>query len=238
MQEIQNNSVATLTESQSIAYSEIMRLRAIETSIGETYNAEDVIDSAVKPGFSKKFVILGFLFGIIVYLFIFFAYELVSNKISSVENAEELTDLKAIGTVCVNNQVQSGYKKMLVSNAVERLIIRKHPKVEAQTEKISCTLKALCKRKRLENLAVIDITSGNSRCSDLLADICSNVQENNIFIDIVVGRDDLSEEDILNVNNAVISVSSHTKEWELVEVRRICDLCEINLLGLIYFDII
>lgn len=220
-----NAAIAEFTPEQAAAYSTVTQLQSVVN--GADIAPETVIPEPAEPGISLKSTVLGFIAGILLYFFAFIVCMLFTEKIPSAGTAKKITRKRLLGE-CYQKAASSGLlSKLMHSQAVFDLRYRGKTNLEDQINEITHTLDAVSSREHIDSISVINTAENQNAFTNLIKAKAGSPLS-------VINWDDVNDEAVTDVSDAVISVSNDTPMKQLYSLVDLLDYYRINILGFIY----
>lgn len=232
------NAKNTMNDEQKAAYD------AIETILsgGLAEKEDNVVDASnnngvesAAPSWSKKYMVLGFMLGILLYGFVYTAILIMRGCICSAASIGIYTGLRLLGKVYYESDAK-GLSKLLHSKVVEKYHYKDEGDVDSQIDKTVEALNATCEHKEVRNLILLDLTDPKkpNKEKDIINSVIDKADKNEIIIKNIDVAVEPEEKNLLDVENAVIAVSLNTKISALDKIVSLCEEYDVNIMGSIY----
>lgn len=226
---IKTNKTA-MTEDQKAAYNLI---KSANTSLNV---AETAQNEPVKPSISKKNAIIGFVFGMIMYVICSFCFMASNNKIKSISEAELYSGERLLGELYYS-RAYHGMDKLFHSNLVNRILNRIPDDPEIKLDRIGKFIATVCDRDNISEVTLVAVDVNSETGTGYIEKLKEKLSENGIKAQLNCINPEIVEADFLDINNAVIIVhGNETREKELLRFTDICNNFSINRDGLVYFQ--
>ena len=228
-QSIKTNT-ALISGEQQTALKTIEQIKNKDIS-GSRSDAES---EAIKaPSFSKKYLILGAIAGIMLYSFVFAMRVLLRKRINSRKDVEKCATGRLLGEVyCPFEAKKLGF--LFKSKLVDSIRLRGKDDPNNQIEKAVASISALCQHINTKTVTMFTIIKREEGINSIINRIADALKQNNIESIITNVTEDITDNAVLTVDNAVCIIS---KEGRLQDVCKIDDLLEVydvKKLGNIY----
>lgn len=222
--------LAELGNQQIAAYNTVLHLQSIATAKDDAQTEADTT-VPVKPGISKRALLVGFGLGIIFYLFIFIIYTLLRDKVASSIIAKKLLHQRLIGECYSKKPDITVFQKLFHSTCVFNYRYRGKTDNREQVDSITQTLGAISAKEHISNISIINTSSDQDNLAD---SIIAKGKENSLSIGIIKDEDILKDSSLIDITDAVISVSNNTCVKQLNSLIDLLDYYRINVLGFIF----
>lgn len=254
LQSQQRAHIGTFNEDQKAAYEAIAEIRANVLNVGESMGNEisgDVNKSndnsgenkngeLVKPGFSIKFAVIGFILGTFVYVMLYIVWLVLSRRIDNAGAAQSYTSARLLGEYYYPAK-NGGLSALLHSRAVTKRRYTNKMDFSAQADRISEAIFASCTNKGIEEIALLqlfeDKSSENGASADaLVTEVSKNVKEAGIglIVDTILAFPAPDEKDLSDKKNAVFFVTDNTKTTVLDNTLSLCKDYGIGKIGTVF----
>lgn len=225
LKNIADNERNKLSGAQQAALDSINKIKAGEENLDsvETEAAEAEIPA---PSISKKYVLLGFVMGIVLYSLLYAVVLVLKGCVNTSGDAECITGTRSLGEMYYPGK-KSGIKGLLYSGAVGKLLFGGKIADEASMEKIASAVESVCHHNDISELALINMTGDISELVDAIS-------KKDLGVHVINACDSFNEESLVNEKAGVTVVCNSTKAADLGSVTRTCRDYDINMMGNIY----
>lgn len=183
------------------------------------------------PGFSKKYAVLGFVLGALVYAFIYLLIIIIRGRVNYASDAQCYTQSRLIGEVYEKTE-KKGLWKLLHSNLVNSYRYRNKMDADIQKHKASDMLEAVCRREGISDAVLINLSGEKNK--ELFGELAKKEVANGIKLkSIEVDEDEIGKR-LLSTSNVFFAVDSETKVSYLTKVAALCNDYNVNTLGSIF----
>lgn len=241
------NSINTLNSSidaakgklsieQQAAYESIIAIKQSSDTVQKA--ASDGNDSSTdlqKPGFSKKYAVLGFLLGAFLYAGIYVVMLILKKVVASASTAQSYTGTRLLGEVYqkVNHK---GLRWLLTSGMVARWRYKDKLDMDKQISSLAATVDAVCEHHGTDKLTMM-LTGVDDRFSDVIDRIvkaCSS-EGNKKSIELI-NADRMDEKTLGSVKNAAYVLCSKSKVDSLGSLMSLIKDYDVTTLGTVYLE--
>ena len=225
LKNIAENERNKLSEAQQVALDSINKNKAgvekYDSVVTEAAEAE-----IPAPSISKKYVLLGFVVGLVLYSLLYAVVLVLKGCVNTSEDAEGITGTRSLGELIYPGK-RTGIRRLLNSPIVEKILFGDKIANEASLEKIATNVESVCHHNDINELALVNMTGDISELVDAISkkDIC---------VHVINALDSFNEESIVNEKAGVTVVCNSTKAADLGSVARTCRDYDINMMGNIY----
>jgi len=231
---LQNNTKnmqTSLSDGQKAAIESISAVRAAEktaTTVGpEKTDAKDAEDS--KPRISKKYALLGFVLGAMMYAFIYLLTVIFKGRITNAGDAEYYTQSRLLGEVYTKEE-HKGIGALLHSAFVDKIRYKGRLDEEEQIRRLASALEVVCKHEGIDKVSVL----GFSEMDETGGKVIKAINDKGIKTAVT----DISKEEdgsyLLDIRDAVFMTDRSCKAEDLMKIGSMLDDCEVSRTGSIY----
>lgn len=232
---LQNNAKnmqANLSDEQKAAIEAITAIKTADkvssaVEIGDKGSAEAKEE---KPKISKKYALLGFVLGVMMYAFIYLIWVIMRGRINCPEDLEYYTQSRLLGEAYHQTE-HRGLEALLHSKLVDRYRYRDKLDEGAQLQKAASKLETLCKHagvKSTSMLCMSEMTEEKRRLVDA-------IKARDLDVHVTETQKQTSDEYLLSLKDALILAGRDIKAAELVTMASQLADYDVNLLGGIYY---
>lgn len=215
---------------------------AFETIVSLKSSADNATSSAkknkvpAKPGFSKKYILFGFLLGGFLYVIIYVMLILLSKRLSSSSLVEKLTGQRLVGEI-YRLKERHGLSALFTSPMIAKHRYGNKLNTEAQVSAIADVIDSVCIHNSVDSITLLTDGVCGRFSDDILriADRCRSGK--GIVREIsILNADPVNEKMLNDISNAFFAVSSDTMIAELNKLTSLCRDYNIRTLGSIYLE--
>lgn len=233
------NSESVLTEEQRAAVNTILDIRKErDEMVGEKGAGANLpFDEDTPPGWSKKYAMLGFVLGTLLYAFAYTMILLLRGCINSADGAKQYSQIRLLGEVYFDGKA-TGLRKLLYSKALEKSIYQDKIDVSKQISKITDSVVAICEHIGTDKIAIISIANdlhGNN-IEKINSAMTLKMREKGLEIIIVDALRDLEEKELLKFKDTIFIVNDKTKRTSLDHIMTLCKSFDITTLGMVFIS--
>ena len=235
LQNVQRGHIGTFTEEQSATYTDIKALKAeaaakaveMGSSMNEMSKGEKEL---IVPRFSKKYAMVGFIIGIMIYACLYVFWLIIGKRIDNAGIAEAYTGTRLLGKFFYQEKRKHGLSSLLHSKAVAKHRYGKEMDLETQAERIAEEINASCKNKNIDEIALLKLFE--SEVGDTLLATVTDKLMTSYEIICAVPMVDLNA--LANKEQAVFFVDSDTKTLTLDRNLCLCMDYNIETVGTVF----
>lgn len=230
---LQNNTMSmqsALSDGQKAAVESIIAIKSTEktTAMGtKKIGASDIENT--KPEVSKKYALLGFVLGVLVYAFIYFLIVIRRGCLLCADDASFYTEARLLGELYEQTKL-SGIKALFKSRFIEKYRYGNKLDTIKQIEKMRSSIEAVCKHEGLKELTVFD-QSAPEKMKDT---IIREIRNLGIKVTEISAGEDINEKELCDVDDAVFLTGNMTKVSALCGLTGLLRDYDIRTLGAIY----
>ena len=227
-------SAMSETENKAVEQVELIKKEDKEGA-DEGFNNNSVIseeEQETRPTFSKRYALLGFVFGVIMYSMVYMIIIIMRGSVASASDVQLYTGNRLLGEIYYNTE-SHGLNRLIHSVIVNRLRYRDRLDIDEQIDRIKDSMGAVCAHADAKELTVYDLTEhGDDTTSALL----NRAVDCGIKTNTVAVAKALDEKSFLDIENAVLVIDNGTKIDKIAKLRTLLIDYSINNLGTIYIE--
>lgn len=228
------NMEGSLSAEQKAAVESICSIKNTSDNLSEIdATADNSKEEPPKPGFRIKYIIFGFILGLLLYVGLYLGVLVFKGSVTSADTLAFYTDSRLLGEVYYSENV-SGIKKLLHSKLINKIRNRGNSSMTSQIDRVAARIGSVCNHLEINNVTILNMADSDDACDEILRKICAAIKEQNIIADIINASDEVNEKDLLPVNHAVMIIKRGTKLSKLWTLAELCRSYDINQLGNVY----
>lgn len=231
LQNYTKNMQTSLSDGQKAALETITTIKVAEKTASKVESdrkgAADTKNT--KPGFSKKYALLGFVLGVMLYAFIYLLIVIRRGCLLCAGDACLYTSSRLLGEFYEQTEM-TGIKALLKSRLVEKYRYGSRLDTMKQTEKMRSSIEAVCRHEGLKELTVFD-QSAPEKLKDM---IIREIKELGIKVTEISAGEDINERDLCDSADAIFLVSNMTKVSALCGLTELLKDYDIRSIGAIF----
>ena len=235
-----NNSIDTakgkLSAEQQAAYESIIAIKQSSDTIQKAASESNGSSTdRQKPGFSKKYAVLGFLLGAFLYAGIYVVMLILKKVVASASTAQSYTGTRLLGEV-YRKADHKGFRWLLASDMVAKWRYKDKLDADKQISALAATVDAVCTHHSTDKLTLLltGVDDGFSDVIDRIVKACSS-EGNKKSIDLI-NADNMNEKSLGSVKNAVYVLCSKSKVDSLGSLMSLVRDYDVTLLGTVYLE--
>ena len=231
LQNFIKNMQTSFSDGQKNALEAITAIKAAEknSSVLDSDKEEATDTDSTKPGFSKKYALLGFVLGVMMYAFIYLLMVIRRGCLICAGDASLYTSSRLLGELYEQTKL-TGIKALLKSRLVEKYRYGNRLDIMKQTEKMRSSIEAVCRHEGIKELTVFD----QSAPEKLKDTIIKEINDLGIKVTEISAGKDINENDLCDAANAVFLTGNTTKVSALCGLSDLLKDYDIRALGSIY----
>ena len=227
---ISDNERNKLSGAQQAALNSINEIKAAGDSLEAAADAAEAEASVPAPSVNKKYVMMGFVLGIVLYALIYAVLLVLRACVNTSSDAEKITGARSLGEVCYSGN-DKGLRKLLHSSAVQKRFYKEKLAENAALDRIATAAESVCRHNEISKIALIKMTDDVSALVDAISG-------KGIEVHVIEAENSFNEEDLVNEKDGVIAVGNNTRAADLSAVTRTCRDYDIDILGNIYIGVL
>ena len=233
---LQNNTKnmqTNLSDGQKAALEVITAIRTAEKNAPDTEAGKDKEETAEteisKPGFSKKYALLGLVLGVMMYAFVYLLIVIRRGCLLCAGDASLYTSSRLLGELYEQTEA-TGIKKLLKSPIVEKYRYGSRLDTQKQTDKMRSSVEAVCRHEGIKELTVFNVSAGDK----LKEAVISELKKLGIRVSELSAAEDINENDLCDIADAVILTGNTTRVSALCGLTGLLKDYDIKTLGSVY----
>ena len=235
-----NNSIdaakGKLSAEQQAAYESIVAIRQSSDTVQKAASeGNDSSTDLQKPGFSKKYAVLGFLLGAFLYAGIYVVMLILKKVVASASTAQSYTGTRLLGEI-YKKADRKGLQWLLTSDIVARWRYKDKLDADKQISALAATVDAVCAHHDTDKLTMIlsGVEDGFGDLVDRIVKACGS-EDNKISFDLI-NADKMDEKTLGSVKNAAYVLCSKSKADNLGSLMSLVRDYDVTLLGTVYLE--
>lgn len=235
---LQNNSKNMrnmLSEEQKEALDSITAINKESSQPIDSLQQKEPETENVKPVFSKKYALLGFVMGAMLYAFVYAVIMIVRGRISYACDAAHYTQARLLGEVYQKTK-HKGVYALLHSNFVNKYRYKGKMDSDLQIEKATDILEAVCKHGDVQDVKLYNMTRESNK--DVLRKVLKRASEKGVNIKLIEIEDDIDELNLLHSPHVVVAVEPETKVSKAINMAAIFNEYDVKPIGCVFIGTI
>ena len=228
------NTESSLSDVQKKAVTAITQIKEAE-KIAEisTSDTEAAQGEIAKPGYSKRYMAMGFVIGAFLYAGCYLLLVLLKRKVESADILESCTGSRLLGEV-YSPKKSTGIKALLHSDLVDKIRYRNKKDTNESIELITSTIESVCKHAAISEVAILSMVGPDPESISVRDAIVAEARNKGIIANLLDVADNLNENELLSIKNAIIIAEKNNTLSDLQRNVRLCNSYDINQLGCIF----
>ena len=230
------NSQQQIREGFSEAQTSLYNLRIQELETGGEEVSLTV--EPERPRLSKKVLVLGFVVGVLLYVFVYLVLSLFKNKIKTAKECEDTLDIRTLGELHTFHS--NGWRRIFVSKFFYRMKYHAYADIELQKNKIVDSMTAYVAKHPDAKMQFTSVAPLREREEAHIRDMIATLKKRGIEVDLYVGdirKDSSFHQNIAKANQMILVLCKERSVYPDI------DLClelaresEIDIVGNIFVD--
>ena len=225
-----------LSPEQQAAYEAIVTIKETSDTVQKATSEDDVSASELqKPGFSRKYAVLGFLLGAFLYAGVYVVMLILKKVIASASAAQRYTGTRLLGEV-YRKADHKGLSWLLTSNVVARWRYKDKLDMDKQISALAITIDAVCAHHSTDRLTLM-LSGVGDGFSDIIDRIVkkSSSEGNKKSIELI-NADKMDEKALGAVKNAMYVLCNKSKVDNLGILMSLVKDYDVTPLGTVYLE--
>ncbi len=233
------NSVQVVSQNFSENQKNLYNLM-LEEALNSDADAEEASMTIAPehPHFSKRSLVLGFVVGVILYLFAYLVLVLFQRTIKTAKECEDTLNIRTLGEL--HEFHSAGLRRLFVSKFIYGLKYKKFRDTTLQTNKIVDSMVAYAKKHTGCKMQFVSVAPLSEREQKHMQDMIATAQEKNVDVSLLVGdvnTDTTFHQNLAQADQMVLVLCGGRSKYEDI------DLClnlaaesGLDVLGNIFVD--
>lgn len=234
-------SLSALSAEQKNAYTQIINtLKSRENEGVANRDDTDSVGEATSstapnpPSFNKKFALVGFALGILVYSIVYLIAVALRGRLDSEDGLANCTGSRTLGGIYYP-QRHKGISILLHSKLISKLRFASKGDVVAQLDKVATTTDSVCKHAKVGDIHVLRMGNMQTKdSSNIATDLVTQLESHGIKAHLIDVTENSSEKELLQVQNAIYLASNEVKSSDVWGVAALCREYDIASLGCVF----
>lgn len=225
------NASSSLDEEQNKVLEEIKAIKSAAYSGTEEIN----VDSLKTPGFSKKYALIGFILGVILYAGIYSMLIIFKKNTLSASTVQSSTGVRMLGDIYMTDE-SSTLRKLLTSKRIMKWRYGTKLNKDNQIDAISSKINSICSHQDIKSpvFLLCGVDERFNSIIDLLKNKCKS-EDKSEAVDCF-NADEMDENKLNTFKNAIYVVSNKTRTDNLHNLVSLCSDYDVNAIGSIYLE--
>ena len=254
LQSQQRTHIGTFNEEQKAAYEAITEIRSNVLNAGESMgneisgdanrrndNAEEnKNDEPVKPRFSKKFAVIGFILGAFFYVMLYVVWLVLCRRIDNAGAAQSYTGARVLGEYYYPTK-KNGLSALFHSKVVTKYRYANKMNISTQADNIAKAISASCVNKGIKEIALLQLfedkgAENGADAGALITEVSKGLRSADIELttDNILAFPAPDEKGLSDKKNAVFFVTDGTKTTTLDNTLSLCKDYDIGKIGTVF----
>lgn len=232
IQGMADNARTKMSEEQKAAFDSVIE---IMNGAGADEAVTEDAQEETAPGFSKMYVLIGFILGIFAYACVYVVLLVVRGCVNSPSDVDRITGKRMLGEVRAPRSYK-GAGALLCSRAVDELRYRNTEDRDVRIAGISASLASMCRYSDIDELAVLNMVKPEQDDNGVAAAVADALAGQGLSVRILDmrGAEEISDEAMMGIKNAAVVTGSRTKLADLGRLTSLSGIYGVNILGSIY----
>lgn len=231
------NLESALTEQQRVAMNSILEIKklqnAAENAVQE--NAESSAEEVSRPGISKKFALVGFVLGIILYAIAYILFSALKGNITSSEQTEHYSGSRLIGEIYYKG-THKGLKGLLNSSIVNGIRCRGKKDTAKQISNITSTIDAVCRKNNAAKVTAMCLPGISEEDRAVIRELEASIKKKGVDLEIIDVDFATVEEKLLSIAYAVCIANEESKAADLINLTSLLKAYDTKIIGNIFIQ--
>ena len=229
------NAEATLSDGQRSALYTIRNIKRSESenTNSEKLSTETAMNSPSRPSVSKKYVLFGFVLGVVIYMLLYMLYLIFSRSIKSAEQVKCHTTTRLIGEIYISEECHA-LKRLLHSNFVSRKRYGEKLNKNKQIDVVVDYIASICEHFQADSITAFRLMDTDLKLREIAEEITTRLKEKGIDTDTSDVSQTISDRKLLTTTNAICLIGDGVKVSDYMNILDGFRDFEIKQLGAVY----
>ena len=228
LQNNENNMKVALSDGQREAFDSIIEIKKGSSDSANNAQQETSAIGPAKPTLSKKYALLGFVMGAMIYAFVYVIIMVIRGRVNYASDAEHYTQSRVLGEIYQNANTR-GIQTLFRSNLVNKYRYKGKMDSNLQVEKITDILEAICKHEGIQNATLFNMTGESGK--GVLEKVLESASAKGINCNLVTIADGIDERNMLDSSYAVFALGPETEISTASKTVSLCNEYDVRSLG-------
>lgn len=201
-----------------------------ETAGAENPSSEAQAEPS-KPGISKKYALLGFVLGAMIYAFAYVLLLIIRGRVNYASAAEHYTQARLLGEIYQKTEYK-GLGALFHSKLVDKYRHANKANSSEQINRLTESLEALCHHKGIQDAAILDLSGDDKR--GVLAALAEKSAAKGLPLKILRLADEIDEKMLPTSSHALIVLDAGTKVSKVAKLAALCSEYDVATLGSVF----
>lgn len=231
------NLESALSEQQRVAMNSILEIKkqqnAAENAVQE--NVERNAEEVSKPGISKKFALVGFVLGIILYAIVYILYCGLKGNITSPEQTERYSNSRLLGEIYYKG-THKGLKGLLNSSIVNGIRCRGKKDTAKQISYITSTIDAVCRKNDAAKVTAMCLPGISAEDHAVIRELEASIKKKGVDLEIIDVDFATVEEKLLSIDFVVCVANEESKAADLINLASLLKSYDTKIIGNVFIQ--
>ncbi len=191
-----------------------------------------------KPGLSKRSLVLGFVVGVMLYVFAYLVLTLFAKRIHTAKECEDTLEIRTLGEL--HQFHAKGIAGLFASKLFYRLKYRRFADVELQKRKIVDSLVAYTQKNPESRIELVSIAPVTAEEEQQMNDIITAAKEQGVDVSLLVGdvhTDTSFHRSLAKASQMVLVLCKNRTQYEDIDLcLNLANESRIEVLGNVFVD--
>ena len=188
-----------------------------------------------KPGISKKFALVGFVLGIILYAIVYILYCGLKGNITSPEQTERYSNSRLLGEIYYKG-THKGLKGLLNSSIVNGIRCRGKKDTAKQISYITSTIDAVCRKNDAAKVTAMCLPGISAEDHAVIRELEASIKKKGVDLEIIDVDFATVEEKLLSIDFVVCVANEESKAADLINLASLLKSYDTKIIGNVFIQ--
>lgn len=231
LQNNEKNMKVALSDGQREAFDSIIEIKKGSSDSANNAQQDTTAIGLAKPVLSKKYALLGFVLGAMLYAFVYVILIIIRGCIKFASDAEHYTQSRLLGEV-YKREDRKGIRALFHSDLVNKFRYKGKMDSNRQIDKATDTLEAICKHEKTKDAILFNMTGKSS--DGVLEKVLERVSAKGLHFNTFKIADDIDEQNMLDSSYAVFATGPETEISTATKAVSLCNAYDVSPIGCLF----
>ena len=232
------NSIESMSNNFSENQKRLYDLMLEEAHNDGTEEEASMTIEPTKPTLSKKSIVLGFVVGVMLYVFAYLVLILFSKHIHTAKECEDTLDIRTLGEL--HQFTSKGFLGLLSSKLFYRLKYRRFADVELQKQKIVDSLVAYTQKHADSKMQFVSIAPITAAEENMLNEIVASAKNQGVDVSVLVGNvntDTSFHQSLAKAGQMILVLCKNRSRYEDIDLcLNLANESQVETIGNVFLD--
>lgn len=232
------NSVQQLTQNFSESQKNLYELMLKEAHQSDDAEEASITITPEHPRLSKRSLVLGFIVGVLLYVFAYLVLVLFQKTIKTAKECEDSIGIRTLGEL--HEFHGRGWKKLFASKLFYGMKYRKYRDITLQTKKIVDSMVAYAKKHPGCKIQFVSVAPVTEQEENYLRDMIQDAKSQDVEVSLLVGdvnRDTTFHQSLAQAEQMVLVLCGGRSRYEDIDLcMNLAAESDLDTIGTVFVD--